>query len=137
MHSPRLVRSAMILSLLFGALEARAQDVFVGAWNIHFTPDAASTQNGAKSFRDAALFHNNELSSEAFAMYGFHTVLYTVPTDAPSTFTASMSSSNQGTLQWTGRRDGARIVGTLEWVKPNGVVYRYTLSGERLPEDDS
>lgn len=137
MHSPRLVRSAMILSLLFGALETRAQDVFVGAWNIHFTPDSASTQNGAKPFKDAALFHNNELSSEAFAMYGFHTVPYTVPSEAPSTFTASMSSSSQGTLQWTGRRQGTGIIGQLKWVKPNGIVYTYTLSGERLADDDS
>jgi hypothetical protein len=136
MHSPRLVGSAMLLSLLFGALETRAEDAFVGAWTVSFTPDSASVTNGAKPFKDAALFHNNELSSEAFAMYGFHTVAYNVPDGASSTFTASMTSESQGTLQWTGRREGGRLVGVLQWSKPNGTTLKYTLAGEPLADSD-
>ncbi len=112
-------------------------DVFTGAWTVNFTPDQASSNAGAKLFKDAALFHNGELSSEAFGMYGFTTVVYTVNETDANIFTATMTSQTQGTLQWVGRRDGGKVSGILLWTKPNGSVHRYTLSGEPMNEPDT
>jgi hypothetical protein len=126
----------MLLSLLFGALETRAEDAFVGAWTVSFTPDPASASAGARPFRDEALFHNKELSCDALAMYGFHTVTYNVPADAPSTFHASMTSPTQGTVHWSGRREKKRLAGVLQWAKPNGTTLQYSLDGRPVVVDD-
>lgn len=109
-------------------------DVFAGAWTVRLTPDQASSNDGAKLFKDAALFHNGELSSEAFGMYGFNTVVYTVNETDPTIFTATMTSQTQGTLQWVGRRESGKVTGILLWTKPNGAVHRYTLVGEPMNE---
>ncbi len=120
---------AMALSLFLTPVPALAGDVFEGAWTISFTPDNNAESAGAKAFKDAALFHNNELSFEALAMYGFNTVAYALQGDNQDVFTANMTSQTQGSLQWVGRKSGGKVSGLLVWTKPDGSTHRYTFSG--------
>jgi hypothetical protein len=110
-------------------------DPFAGAWRLQFQPDNAAQDDGAQVFKDAILFHNNQMSAEAFAMYGFSTAAYSV---APDTRigTATMTSDTQGALQWAVRSAGGQLIGLLVWTKPDGTTHRYSFTGIPFEEDD-
>ena len=134
----RYAMSAM--TCLIGALTLTAHanapaDPFAGAWRLQFSPDNAALDDGAQEFKDAILFHNNQISAEAFAMYGFTTTAYTVAADT-RIGTASMTSDTQGTLQWAVRSTGGQLVGLLVWTKADGAVHRYAFTGVPFEEDD-
>jgi len=126
---------AVALSMFLTPVPAMADDVFAGAWTVSFTPDGNAEAGGAQAFKDAALFHNNELSSEALAMYGFNTVTYALQGDSQDVFTANMTSLTQGSLQWVGRKSGGKLTGILVWTKSDGSTHRYTFSGTAYPTD--
>ncbi len=133
----RIACHVAALSFILGSGARAENDTFNGAWTVEFTPTSAAVTEGAKDFKDAALFHNNELSSEAFGMYGFNTVTYTLQEDNPNIFTATMTSQTQGTLQWAGQKQGDRVVGILLWTKPSGQIHKYNFVGNVLqPAED-
>jgi hypothetical protein len=111
-------------------------NAFSGAWTVSFSPDSSAENGGAQAFEDAALFHNDQMSAAAFAMYGFNTVSYALQGDAQDVFTATMTSATHGTLQWAGRKAGGQITGLLVWTKADGSVHRYTFNGVPYVEEN-
>ncbi len=105
---------------------------FDGEWALTVTPDSAAASDGQDSFSEAVLFHNGEFSAAAFAMFGFSPAGYTIAEDDGTyVFTAVLTSSDRGTLTWSGRGSSGGIAGSMLWARPDGVTYRYELLGTR------
>ena len=67
------------------------------------------------SFRDG-LFESRDWKAKGFAPASF---VAAKPSESV-TWTASLSSPEQGKLVWEGRREGTRMEGTWTWRRPNG-----------------
>jgi hypothetical protein len=108
-------------------------DPFHGEWVMQATPDDLTASEGNSAFSEAVLFHNGEFSAAAFAMFGFSPAGYTVAAkeDGSVVFTATLTSTDRGTLTWTGHESPGGLTGKLEWVRPEGVTYRYEVLGVR------
>jgi hypothetical protein len=54
-----------------------------------------------------------------------------------SSFSSAMPSDEQGTIAWAASIANGHLSGTVVWSKPDGSVYRYSLSGDRYvaPEE--
>ncbi len=131
-----LTVSAFVVALFAmtsGANSRLAQsDPFEGLWKITVTPDTASIQLGAAEFEDHLSFESGALTSELCSMLlGFDASNYSITTDNGQTrFSAAMTTSNHGTILWTGQHTGGRIVGQVVWTKSDGRVHRYSLRGD-------
>ncbi len=113
-----------------------ANDPFVGAWRVTATPNAAGATAGSDTFGEEVLFHNGQFSAGALAMLGFQETQYTTETvDGVTTFSATLTSTDRGTLVWTGHLDGRTLTGSIVWTRPDGELTRYVITGSRTEED--
>lgn len=111
-------------------------DPFHGEWTLQVTPDQATACDGQAEFSESVLFHNGEFSAAAFAMFGFTPTTYALSADTGATvFSSTLTSSDRGTLTFTGHAGATGIVGDLVWARPDGVTYRYEIVGERPSPD--
>jgi len=119
------------------SFSAFASDPFAGVWHVTATPSESAAATGANPFADDILFHDGQFSAGAFAMMGFTTSLYAVQEidDEPTTFSVTLSSTDRGTLTWSGRRVGSTLLGTLVWLKPDGTQQSYALRGTRFDDE--
>ncbi|MGF1634042.1 MAG: hypothetical protein ACFCVE_09365 [Phycisphaerae bacterium] len=118
------------------AEETALPDPFAGTWRISADPDAASSQAGQKPFKESLLFVGGRLSGEALSMYGFTPAEYTLGGEAGDvTFAATMRSEHRGRIVFVGRANPARLVGKLEWTKPDGQVHTYDFTGQPFTPD--
>lgn len=110
-------------------------DAFAGAWQVQATAGNAALEAGRGHFGDGLLFHEGSLQSEAFAMLGFAPAPYTVTVvDGRHHFSALLSSTDRGTLQWSGVYTSGRVVGTLVWTRANGSQHLYTIEAARFDD---
>lgn len=111
-------------------------DPFLGEWTVAVVPDQQSEGEGQAAFDEALLFHNGEFSAAAFAMFGFAPASYSVNADTGQyVFTATLVSSDRGTLTWTGQLASNGFTGQLVWDKQDGHVHHYVLTGSRPAAD--
>ena len=107
-------------------------DPFDGEWSIKATPDRDAALDGQGPFDEALLFHSGQFSAAVFAMFGFTPADYVVSFDSGhAVFKANLSSSDRGTLSWTGQETPTGLDGTLVWARADGSVSRYEIVGER------
>lgn len=107
-------------------------DPFDGEWTVTATPDEDAVADGQGKFDEALLFHDGQFSAAVFAMFGFTPAEYTVSYETgPAVFTASLVSSDRGTLRWSGRVTRIGMGGTLVWTRADGTVSHYDVVGER------
>lgn len=135
-----LVASGLILSAPAWADTSQDNGLpnpFDGEWAFEVTPDALTASDGQSTFSESVLFHNGEFSAAAFAMFGFAPASFSLAATETGviTFTATLTSSDRGTLTWTGRPASGGVTGTLVWARPEGVTFRYELVGTRPSND--
>lgn len=107
-------------------------DPFDGEWSVTATPDESAVADGQGKFDEALLFHNGQFSAAVFAMFGFTPADYTVSFDTDqAVFTATLVSSDRGSLTWSGQETQTGLQGTLVWVRADGGVSHYVVSGQR------
>jgi hypothetical protein len=111
---------------------------FVGVWNITVTPDSTTQSEGQQEFRDALLFHQGQLTAEAFGKFGFRPGTYaTSDANGFPSFVSMLVSTDRGETVWTGELgENDTLSGSLVWVRPDGSTYRYTVSGTRDTDGD-
>lgn len=129
----RMVMFAAAVGLSAGV--SLACDPFAGkVFKVTATPDAAARADGVKIFNEAVLFHEGTFSAEVLAMFGFAPVSYTVTEENErASFSVVLSSTDRGTIEWTGREGGQGFTGTLIWSRLDGKVHRYDVTGELQP----
>ena len=76
--------SVMLLLTMLFVPSARGDDAFSGGWQVHCTPNSASTDLGADAFDDGFLFENGNFSAQTYLGMGF----------TPSSYTASIRPAN-------------------------------------------
>jgi hypothetical protein len=123
----------VVMAMLFAAPAARADDAFAGAWQVHCTPTTATVALGADVFDDGFLFENGQFSASAYACMGFVPSAYTI--DSSGKFTATLTSSDRGTVVWRGRAGTGSVYGWITWTKPDGSVFKYQYTGTPIVAD--
>ena len=123
-----------LLSLLI-ASPALADDVFTGGWQVKCTPNSATVALGGDAFDDGMLFENGQFSAQAYAGLGFTPASYSI--DATGKFTATLTSSDRGTVIWKGRVGTGTIHGVILWTKPDNTLYKYYYTGTAAVADAS
>lgn len=106
-----------------------------GTWKTTVTPDAAAIAKGRGKFTEYVLIDSTrecsvvtqELSRQGFEM----TTISAVPNAVTgvTTFTATFSSRENGTLSVSGTCTLTLLSGNLVWTAKDGKVYNYTFSG--------
>lgn len=130
-----LACSAMVLLTMVFASTARAEDIFAGGWQVKCTPYSATMALGADAFDDGFLFENDQFSAQAYAGLGFTPGAYTV--DSTGKFTATLTSSDRGTVVWKGRAATGSIHGWITWTKPDGTIFKYSYTGTAVVPGDA
>jgi hypothetical protein len=117
----------VVVAMCF-ASTARADDAFSGQpWQVHCTPGTSTVALGGDAFDDGFLFENGNFSAQAYMIMGFTPAAYTI--DSTGKFTATLTSTDRGTIVWHGRASGNSIYGSITWTKPDGSIFKYHYTG--------
>lgn len=88
------------------------------------------TEPGKPPQPDELIFAAGKLDSTECRKYGFAPAAYTVKKEGNAmSFTSEAKSEKEGTNRWTGKVEGDRVSGTLEWTKPGQATIKYTYAG--------
>jgi len=128
-----VIASALLTVASASFADAPTQADFSGVWRVTFTPDSSTQAEGQQSFRDALMFHQGQLTAEAFGKFGFRPGTYaTSDANGSPSFVSMLVSSDRGETVWSGELlDEDNLSGSLVWVRPDGSTFRYALVGER------
>jgi len=123
---------AMLLTPLAGRADVDVDtpaDIFPGVYKLTVTPGSTGAAAGRQEFAEYVQFEHSVFTAESCAKLGFAPTNYTVKkVNNVTVFEVTMTSGTQGTMQWTGRRSGSSLVGSLVWTKSTD-VFTYTFVG--------
>ena len=126
--------AVVLLSMLITPI-AHADDAFAGGWQVQCTPRSATVALGGDIFDDGFLFENNQFSAQAYAAMGFTPAGYSI--DSTGKFTATLTSTDRGTVVWKGKVGNGSIYGWITWTKPDGTIFKYTYTGSPVSSEAS
>ena len=111
---------------------------FNGVWRVTMTPDESTAAAGQQQFRDALLFHNGQLTADAFGKYGFRPGTFaTSQANGFTSFVSMLVSTDRGETIWSGQlSDDSTLTGTLVWVRADGTTFSYDIKGNRDEDGD-
>ena len=121
----------LALALALAAPAARSDDAPAGALDGRaFAVSLKVVEGQAKETPDTLTFREGTFDSSACQPLGFGAAVYTATQDGEAvTFDATSTSATHGTNVWSGRVEGDRISGTLDWTK-DGKTIRYGFEGK-------
>ena len=101
----------------------------VGVWKVKVTPNEETARAGKLEFNDNLVIEeDSQFTAEAFGPMGFPPAPVTAD-ETTGSFSCTTENESQGSIVWTGTRDGLAITGTMVWTKPDGSVARYSFTG--------
>lgn len=117
-----------------GGDAAETRRHFQGVWRFELIPVQAAEREGAAAFPEAWLVEGDRMTPQAFAIYGFNPAAISIDAAAPDMFTATMTSTTKGTLQWRGRVQPNAVQGSLLWTKADGGNWKYRYVARRAKD---
>lgn len=124
----------VVAVMLGSAQSASAQLTSTGIttrnWKITVSPDAAAKIGGRLDYESYVFIEDTQITDFELNRLGFGPIAPSIGVDAAGniTFSASLSSRNNGSITLTGTMTSTTLSGTAKWTK-DGVVYNYTFSG--------
>ncbi len=124
------MKTVLCLALVFGALACSSQ-----AQQSKCTLDGKTFKietfvNGKSDGRENLSFANGKASNDQCTQYGFGDGAYTA--DEECHFKYTLTSPNEGRMDWEGQVKGNAIEGKMVWVKAGQADIHYTFSGSAL-----
>ena len=119
---------AVLLGLAQGA-SAETTETTTAYWKLAVKPDAAAATAGRDPFTEYVMI-DDDVTAQEMSRLGFGPINPILGTDATgaTTFTVTLTSTNHGTVKWTGKMTATTMSGTLVWTR-EGKVYNYTFTG--------
>jgi|GraSoiStandDraft_44_1057316.scaffolds.fasta_scaffold254044_2 hypothetical protein len=95
-----------------------------GNYALHFTPDAATIQTGAKEFDDTAVVEGDVINLEVFCPMGFAPMVSAIDM-VGSTMTLDVSSVARGSIHSTFQFVNGKIKGNMVWTREDGRIWKF------------
>src|SRR3954463_4481868 len=90
-----------------------------GNYALHFTPDAATIQTGAKEFDDTAIVEGDVINLEVFCPMGFAPTVSSIDM-VGSIMTMTTTSVARGTIVSKFQFVNGKVKGTMVWTREDG-----------------
>ncbi len=109
----------------FANAETETNLGFDGNYALHFTPDAATIQSGAKEFDDTAIVEGDVINFEVFCPMGFAPTVSSIDL-VGSMMTMTTTSVARGTIVSKFQFVNGKVKGTMVWTREDGRIWNFS-----------
>jgi hypothetical protein len=127
---------AVAVAMVVSAPSVKA-DTIPTTWKVNVVADAASKAQGRADFIEYIYIETGTFTGEQICKLGFVVNTLSVNPGTPTgtyAVSASMNSTSQGTVTFTGTLSSTVMAGTLSWTT-GGKTYTYTYNGVPFTPD--
>jgi hypothetical protein len=123
---------AVVITLLAGAVLARAAALDGTTWKIKLVPNKATAEKGEKELTDTLSFADGMFSSQALLAKGFKSAKYIADIEEKEAeFEVEQHSPTNGLANWLGDVRGTNTAGRLQLIRQDHEPLIYDFEGSK------